>query len=223
MHPLHDCCPYSKPSHFCIAHQTFTRWFPQNAQQLTAPNSNPSFLSFPHPTPTPQSNPFLKTWHQNTSNNLITTGQPTPHSPLRQTYGIYSADRDEHGTLPIRLRVSPVPCDEEWARASVTAREPHVASRPNTQGSRLTGSSPTSSEARRTGWGATLFVIMPWASRTAQSAAAALCWVPLEESMLLCQRLLTGRRPSWWICVFVGEMGWEREKDFVSLVLLSPF
>lgn len=158
---------------------------PTNIQQLTAPDSNTSFLSVS----LSPSNLPLKAWHQNTSNKLITTGQPTPHLPPRQTYGIHSPDCNEHSTLPIQPRISPVPCDQEWEGASVAAKESHVTSRPNTQGSCLTGSSPTSSEARQTGWGVTLFVIMPWASRTAQSAVAALCWIPFEEWTLPNQRI----------------------------------
>lgn len=165
---LHDCRMHLKPYPFCIVHKTFTRWFPQNIQQLTAPNSNPSFLSVS----LSHSNPPLKAWHQNISNKSITTRQPTPCLPPWQTYGIHSPDCNEHDTLSIQPRVSPVPCDWEREGASVTAGEAHITSTPNTQGSYLTGSSPTSSEARWTGSGMTLFVIMPWASRTAQIAAA---------------------------------------------------
>lgn len=105
MHPLHDCCPYSKPSHFCIAHQTFTRWFPQNAQQLTAPNSNPSFLSVPHPTPPPKVIPFSKPG---------TKTHPTIWSPQDSQHRTRPYDKHTGSILPTATSTAPFPSGWEY-------------------------------------------------------------------------------------------------------------
>lgn len=106
----HDCCTYLKPSHFCIIHKVFTCWFPQKNPTADSPKQQPCFPLFSY---TPTSNPPLKGQHQNISNKFITTRQPTPHLPPWQTYEIHPADCNKHGTLPIWLRVSPVPCNRE--------------------------------------------------------------------------------------------------------------
>lgn len=108
--------------------------FSRSLQLLTASNSNPASRSIPPPVLL-SSKPRSKLSQQ--TNKLITVTANTTPAPM-------SNIRDPFCCSAISTAAFPSPCAREWERASATAQESHIISRPNTQGSLLTGSIPTS-------------------------------------------------------------------------------
>lgn len=127
------------------------------------------------------------------------------------TYGIHPAGCNERGTLPAP-GTAPVPCDRGWQRASLTARECHITSRPNTQGSCLAG-------APQLLWmqmnRLRCDILCNHTLGVQDSPEHCHCSVLTSPTGVTqpSHRLMTGTRQSWSIYL-CEEMGWKWKNDF---------